>query len=322
MILEDALRDFPPATLQPRFVDQDECLVIEDFLPPPWRRALQDAAVRTSPAVHRSFLPGHKKSGSVSRHCLDRQAPAVPSLYRSPALLQWLEALCGRSLLFSPASDPHAYALYHYSEVGDHIGWHYDTSYYRGARYTVLLGIVDDSSSRLEYRLFTRSPGRQPVQGAIAIRPGTLVFFNGDKLQHRVTPLGRGEQRVVLTFRIPHRRPHRSLGPADLQLEGRCRLFRRPSRCSPRGAGRVGGNFPALLALLARLRRLRRRPRSRGVTPVVQAFAVVGWGIAAGDRGALVPLLLDGLAVSVLMEPRPAPPAPRCRAPLAVGIGQ
>jgi hypothetical protein len=103
-------------------------------------------------------------------------------------------------LHFSPASDPHAYALYHYSEVGDHIGWHYDTSYYRGARYTVLLGIVDDSSSRLEYRLFTRCPGREPVEQAIAIQPGTLVFFNGDKLQHRVTALGRDEQRIVLTL--------------------------------------------------------------------------------------------------------------------------
>lgn len=199
-ILADALQRFPIATVRQNFVDQDECLVIEDFLPEAWRQALQDAVARTRHAVHRSFLPGHKKSGSVSRHCLDREAPAIPALYASSELRHWLEALCGRSLLFSPASDPHAYALYHYSELGDHIGWHYDTSYYRGARYTVLLGIVDDSSSRLEYRLFTRHPDRKAVEAAIAIRPGTLVFFNGDKLQHRVTPLGAGEQRIVLTL--------------------------------------------------------------------------------------------------------------------------
>ena len=39
-----------------------------------------------------------------------------------------------------PDEDPHACALYFYTEAGDHMGYHYDTSYYTGARYTVLFG--------------------------------------------------------------------------------------------------------------------------------------------------------------------------------------
>jgi hypothetical protein len=30
--------------------------------------------------------------------------------------------------------------------------------------------------------------------------PGGLVFFDGDKLKHRISPLGAGEKRVSLTF--------------------------------------------------------------------------------------------------------------------------
>jgi hypothetical protein len=30
--------------------------------------------------------------------------------------------------------------------------------------------------------------------------PGTVVLFNGDKLWHAVTPLGKGEERIILTL--------------------------------------------------------------------------------------------------------------------------
>ena len=36
--------------------------------------------------------------------------------------------------------------LYYYTEAGDHIGYHYDTSYYKGSRYTILMGLVDKST--------------------------------------------------------------------------------------------------------------------------------------------------------------------------------
>ena len=34
----------------------------------------------------------------------------------------------------------------------------------------------------------------------LATAPGDLVVFNGDKLWHAVTPLGSGEERIVLTM--------------------------------------------------------------------------------------------------------------------------
>jgi hypothetical protein len=111
-----------------------------------------------------------------------------------------LEQLTGEPLHFSPPADPHAYALYFYTRSGDHIGWHYDTSYYAGRRYTLLLGVIDESSCRLDYELHTREKGAAVVAGSIKIPPGGLVVFDGDALRHRITPLAQGETRISLTF--------------------------------------------------------------------------------------------------------------------------
>ena len=126
--------------------------------------------------------------------------PASRSCTAQATLIEWLGQLAGERLQVSPADDPHAYALYFYTQPGDHIGWHYDTSYYAGRRYTVLIGVLDQSSCRLDYELHTRTPGAAPVSGSVQIAPGGLVFFDGDALRHRITPLAAGERRVSLTF--------------------------------------------------------------------------------------------------------------------------
>lgn len=194
------LQNLDADALQTAFDDQGKFLFLEDFLPEPLTRAVIDGMEAARVDMNRNYLPGHKKGGSVSRYSIDRLAPAIAELYRSPALISFLEKLAGEKLLLSPDSDPHAYALYFYTEPGDHIGWHYDTSYYKGRRYTMLLGVLDRSSSKLEYKLHTRDDSRATVEGAAGLNPGALVFFDGDQLDHRVTPLGEGEERVSLTF--------------------------------------------------------------------------------------------------------------------------
>jgi hypothetical protein len=193
-------RALPLETLMTEYMQQGAFLYLDDFLPGSITAQLADAARALTVAVNRNYLPGHKQGGSVSRHTIDRLAPVIAELYRSPALIAWLEAITGDKLLPSPEDDPHAYALYYYTRAGDHIGWHYDTSYYDGRRYTVLLGVIDDSSCRLDYELHTRTPGAQAVPGSIQYPPGALVLFDGDKLRHRITPMGPGEMRVSLTL--------------------------------------------------------------------------------------------------------------------------
>ena len=193
-------RQFDTAGLRRDFAGQGAFLYMEDFLAPEVTAQLVYGARALLDEVNRNYLPGHKQGGSVSRHALDRLAPCVAELYRTPALLEFLELICGERLQFSPADDAHAYALYFYTEPGDHIGWHYDTSYYLGRRYTLLIGVLDRSSCVLEYELHTREKGVATERGEMKIPPGGLVFFDGDSLRHRITPLRSGEMRVSLTF--------------------------------------------------------------------------------------------------------------------------
>ncbi len=186
--------------LREAYWEQGEFVHLERWLPPPLVARMVAEVERVRPGVNRSFIPRHKKGGSVGSWALAEQAPTILALYRAPAFLTLLARLTNRALHPCPASDPHACALYFYTEPGDHIGFHFDTSYYRGARYTVLVGLIERSSSRLVCQLHTRDPARPPRELRLATEPGTVVIFNGDRLRHAITPLGAGEERVSLSL--------------------------------------------------------------------------------------------------------------------------
>ncbi|MFN3651162.1 MAG: 2OG-Fe(II) oxygenase [Armatimonadota bacterium] len=204
--LEEAVRSAVAARsfeeVRKTYWDQNECLFLDPFLPRDAVEAeLVPAAQRLRSEMNRNFIPGHKKGGSVSYYQLQEHAPAYIELYRSPAFIDFLSRLVGAELMTCPEDDPHSCALYYYTEPGDHIGFHYDTSYYKGARYTVLLGIVERSPScRLVCQLYKDDPHRETEEVRLATEPGSLVVFNGDKLWHAVTPLAAGEERIVLTL--------------------------------------------------------------------------------------------------------------------------
>jgi hypothetical protein len=184
--------------LEQDYWSQNEFLYIPQFLPREFVEAeLTSQAQALKPGLNRNYIPGHKKGGSVSYYAVREQAPQFLDLYRSEAFREMLNRLTKVNLLLCPDNDPH----YYYTEAGDHIGYHYDTSYYKGARYTILLGLLDQSKQcRLVCDLYKDVPGRQPVHMELATAPGDLVIFNGDKLWHAVTPLGEQEERIVLTL--------------------------------------------------------------------------------------------------------------------------
>lgn len=194
------LQTLPRSELREEFIYADEFLICENFFPTSLLLTLQSQLSSLNGSVHRNFIPRHKKGGSISRFELDTNAPVFASIYQDPILKNFLSELAAVPLLESPTTDPHAYALYYYTEPGDHIGYHYDTSYYRGSRYTMLLGLVDNSDCVLEYQLHRRNPNRETETHALPLSPGTMVFFNGDKLYHRITPLRDKGSRIALTF--------------------------------------------------------------------------------------------------------------------------
>jgi hypothetical protein len=198
--IDAALDRLDAGALEREYWAQDEFLFIERFLPPAALGPLLDDLRRLEPGLNRNYVPRHKKGGSVSHYAIAEEGPALLVFYRSERFRRFLSGLVRADLKLCPDEDPHACALYFYTEAGDHMGHHYDTSYYRGARYTVLVGLVQDSASRLRCRLHTRQPGREPDDLEVATEPGSMVIFNGDKVYHGVSPSGEGERRVVFTM--------------------------------------------------------------------------------------------------------------------------
>ena len=198
--IDQAVAHYPVPDVMPQYQAQGEFLAIDHFLPQHAIDQYMKEVDALRSQINRNFIPTHKKGGSISYYLLQQSAPTILSLYRSQAFIAWLSQIAGVNLLLCPEDDPHSCALYFYTEVGDHIGYHYDTSYYNGARYTVLIGLTDRSTSKLLCRLHTRDTSKTPLDLSLATDPGLLVFFNGDRLYHAVSPLGEGEERVVLTL--------------------------------------------------------------------------------------------------------------------------
>ena len=186
--------------------EQKECLILERFIPKKIVNPCLTEVELLRKNIFRNYVPGHKQGGSVSYYAIANERPessAILSLYRSPALRGFLSHIVKEELQLCPEQDPHSCALYYYTQPGDHIGFHYDKSYYKGKRYTVLMGLIERSEQcRLVAHM--RKPGtKDDVQEqSIPLDPGSLVIFNGDKLWHAVTPLGPREERIVLTMQF------------------------------------------------------------------------------------------------------------------------
>jgi hypothetical protein len=198
--MREAIRGLDPDQTALGFWRQQELVVLDRFVPTELLDRLRKEAGALQREVVRRQVGGFKRAGAVGYHALARRAPTILSLYRSQALLRFLSDLSELPLLTCPEHDPHACALYRYDNPGDHVGFHYDTSWYEGARFTVLIGLEDTSTSRLRCLLYSRDPHRPTRELDVATKPGTLVFFNGDKLLHAVTPLGPNQTRVVLSL--------------------------------------------------------------------------------------------------------------------------
>jgi len=196
-----ALAERDPDELRRVYEANGQLLVIDDFLPEDILDGALEDLRRLRPRVHRNHIPKQKKGGAVSRHSIDREGDMIADLYRSAPLREFLEKITGATLLDCPDSDPHTYALYLYSESGDHIGWHFDTSFYRGRRFTVIFGLVDNESCHFECELHRKNDAREVEARSYRVQPGSMILFDGDNLWHRVTKMAEGDnERVVISM--------------------------------------------------------------------------------------------------------------------------
>jgi hypothetical protein len=198
--LAERVAEYDVDALRERYLELDEFLHLEKFLPDEVLDACLIELDRLTPHTHRNYIPRHKKGGSVGFDKVAELAPTISHLYQSAAFMGFIRSVVDAPIEPCPTRDLHRCALYCYTRAGDHIGYHYDNSYYLDRRYTVLIGLRDRSTSRLSCKLRTRQAGAEQVELEIETRPGALVLFNGDKVLHSITPLGEGEERFVITM--------------------------------------------------------------------------------------------------------------------------
>jgi len=197
-----SLAEVPAPALSPR-VDlpnfSDRLARLPDVLPATTFDALR-TEILALVSAERSYLPTHKKGGTVAYETLCAKAPHVIGLYLDPGFCRLLSDLTGVDLKPTPIHDQSSCSVLFYDRPGDHIGWHYDHNFYRGSHFTVLLGVVNEGHS--EDGLSAAKLMAERADGVVVVPTpvNTLVVFEGAKVRHKVTPIADGERRVMLSM--------------------------------------------------------------------------------------------------------------------------
>ena len=192
-----ALLDAAAQTSPPLF--DDRLAAFADALPKEQFRRLADEIERLS-TTERSYLPAHKKGGTVAYETLIEQAPGVVAFYQSKTLRDRISGIVGAPVMPTPLHDQSSCSLLVYEKPGDHINWHYDHNFYEGRHFTVLLAIVNRDRGAKDVssaRLFARIDDKDRE---VPTPPNTLVVFEGAKVLHKATPISDGERRILLSM--------------------------------------------------------------------------------------------------------------------------
>src|SRR5262249_61089314 len=88
--VERALAGLDVGAVKKTYWEQNEFVHLERWVPPSIVERMVAEVERVRPAVHRNYIPRHKKGGSVSYYTLVEQAPTSVAFYRSPALMPLL----------------------------------------------------------------------------------------------------------------------------------------------------------------------------------------------------------------------------------------
>ena len=124
----------------------------------------------------RSFVPTHKKGGTVAYETLIASAPQIVSFYQAACdAAICVQRLVGMGVVPTPIYDQSSLSVLVYEKPGDHIGWHYDHNFYRGRHFTALFALDNrgHAESGPSYAALRR---RAPERGEVSdqLRAPTL----------------------------------------------------------------------------------------------------------------------------------------------------
>lgn len=158
------------------------------------------AEVEKIVSTERSYLPTHKKGGTVAYETLCNSAPEIVAIYLSPHMQALVSSIVGAKVEPTPLHDQSSCSVLFYEKPGDHIGWHFDHNFYKGRHFTVLVPIVNRNATGdglSAAKLMAKVGGSELT---IETPPNKMVVFEGARIVHKVTPIDEGERRVVLSM--------------------------------------------------------------------------------------------------------------------------
>lgn len=172
---------------------------LDDILPRGSLGVLREQALALV-GPERSYVPTHKKGGTVAYESLFEMAPAIVALYHSRDMQAFISRVVGETVRPTPINDQSSLSVLFYEKPGDHIGWHYDHNFYRGRHFTVLLPVINQGSAAGGLSHAMLKAKIQGVETDIATPPNALIVFEGAKVHHKVTPIIDGERRLVISM--------------------------------------------------------------------------------------------------------------------------
>ena len=182
--------DQPLPSFTERLATLDNILPSEEF-----SRLVED--VEKLVETERSFLPAHKKGGTVAYATLERKAPRLVELYRSPDLQALISDIARLQIEPTPLHDQSSCSVLFYEKPGDHIGWHYDHNFYKGRHFTVLIPLINRGREANGLSQAMLKVRQNRYERVIPTPPNAMIVFEGAKVRHKVTPIGEGEKRVI-----------------------------------------------------------------------------------------------------------------------------
>jgi hypothetical protein len=173
---------------------------ISGFLDPASLAALREEAAAIACRKTRSYVPTHKKGGTVSYEQIHQSCPSCLAFYHCEPVMRFVSQVVGENVRPAGDHDQSAESILYYDEAGDHIQWHFDHNFYEGRQFTALINLVNRSAdgglsaSTLVYR------DEHGAEVEVDTSENTFLIFEGQTVLHRATPTQPGDLRIMLSM--------------------------------------------------------------------------------------------------------------------------
>jgi hypothetical protein len=173
---------------------------IGNFLEPASLEALRAEALAISGRKVRSYVPTHKKGGTIAYELIHEACPSCLAFYHSEQIWRFVSKVVGENVGPAGDHDQSAESILYYDEAGDHIQWHFDHNFYDGRQFTALINLVNRSASggKSASSLFYKTSQGEEIE--VDTSENTFVIFEGSRVLHRATPTAQGDLRIMLSM--------------------------------------------------------------------------------------------------------------------------